>query len=296
MKTLLVHGHRGARGNRPENTLAAFAFAIEAGVDGLEMDVRISADSEIIVHHDEQLNADMTRDHSRQWLSNDEPAIYDLTLAELKQYDIGRINPDSELSKQFPDQVPVDGETICTLSEVAEFCNNLQSSRPILNIEVKSDPLLPHATPPPDQYALLLVRELEKLGLVDSSWVQSFDWRLLRQVQQLCPEITTCYLTSQDPTYDTVGTKGNSLTQEGFDLSYFGGNIPAAIRAAGGRIWGPSFRDLSNNRVEEARVEDIPIHCWTVNHSQQITKLIEWRLAGVTTDYPESVVRMTQNI
>ena len=265
-------------------------------MDGLEMDVRISADSEIIVHHDEQLNADMTRDHSRQWLSNDEPAIYDLTLAELKQFDIGRVNPNSELSRQFPDQVPVDGETICTLSEVTEFCNNLQPSRPILNIEVKSDPLLPHATPPPDQYALLLVRELEKLGLVDSSWVQSFDWRLLRQVQQLCPEITTCYLTSQDPTYDTVGTKGNSLTQEGFDLSYFGGNIPAAIRAAGGRIWGPSFHDLSNRRVEEARVEGIPIHCWTVNHSHQIRQLIEWRLAGVTTDYPESVVRMTQNI
>ena len=296
MKTLLVHGHRGARGNRPENTLAAFAFAIEAGVDGLEMDVRISADSEIIVHHDEQLNADMTRDHSRQWLSNDEPAIYDLTLAELKQFDIGRVNPNSELSRQFPDQVPVDGETICTLSEATEFCNNLRSSRPILNIEVKSDPLLPHATPPPDQYALLLVRELEKLGLVDSSWVQSFDWRLLRQVQQLCPEITTCYLTSQDPTYDTVGTKGNSLTQEGFDLSYFGGNIPAAIRAAGGQIWGPSFHDLLNRRVEKARVEGIPIHCWTVNHSRQIRQLIEWRLAGVTTDYPEDVVRITQNI
>ena len=59
---------------------------------------------------------------------------------------------------------------------------------------------------------------------------------------------------------------------------------------------GPSFHDLSNHRVEEARAEDIPIHCWTVNHSQQIRKLIEWRLAGVTTDYPESVVRMTQNI
>ena len=296
MKTLLVHGHRGARGNRPENTLAAFAFAIEAGVDGLEMDVRISADSEIIVHHDEQLNADMTRDHSRQWLSNDEPAIYDLTLAELKQFDIGRVNPNSELSRQFPDQVPVDGETICTLSEVAEFCNNRQSRRPILNIEAKSDPFLPHATPPPHEYALLLVQELEKLEIIDSSWVQSFDWRILQQVQQLCPEITTCYLTSQDPTYDTVGTKGNSLTQEGFDLSYFGGNIPAAIRAAGGRIWGPSFHDLSNRRVEEARVEGIPIHCWTVNHSHQIRQLIEWRLAGVTTDYPESVVRMTQNI
>ena len=163
-------------------------------------------------------------------------------------------------------------------------------------IEVKSDPFQPHATPPPYEYAVLLVRELEKLGLVDSSWVQSFDWRILRQVQQICPEITTCYLTSLDPRYEIVGSSGNSPELAGFDLSHFGGNIPAAVRAAGGRIWGPSFRDLSSHRVEEARAEDIPIHCWTVNHSHQIRQLIEWRLAGVTTDYPESVVRMTQNI
>ncbi len=153
MKTLLVHGHRGARGNRPENTLAGFAFAVEAGVDGLELDIRISADSQIIVHHDEQLNCDLTRDYSRRWLRHNGPAVYNLTLDELKKFDIGRINPSSELSKQFPDQVSVDGERICTLSEVAEFCNDLPCGRPILNIEVKSDPFHPHATPPPHEYS-----------------------------------------------------------------------------------------------------------------------------------------------
>ena len=109
MKTLLVHGHRGARGNRPENTLAGFAFGVEADVDGLELDIRISADSQIIVPLDERLNCDLTRDCPRRWLSHNGPASYDLTLAELKKFDIGRINPASELSKQFPDQVSVDG-------------------------------------------------------------------------------------------------------------------------------------------------------------------------------------------
>ena len=296
MKTLLVHGHRGARGNRPENTLSGFAFAVEAGVDGLELDIRISADSRIIVHHDELLNRDLTRDHSRRWLEHNGPAIYDLTLAELKQFDIGRINPVSELSKQFPDQVPVDGERICTLSEVAGFCNNLQTSRPVLNIEVKSDPFHPHATPSPHEYSLLLVRELEKLELIDNSWVQSFDWRILRQVQQLCPEITTCYLTSQDPDYDTVGNPGNSPSLAGFDLMHFDGNVAAAVLAAGGRIWGPSIGDLSNRRVEEARAVGIPIHCWTVNRSDEIKQMMAWQLAGVTTDYPELAVRMAHRI
>tara|TARA_B100001971_G_scaffold7802_1_gene6398 strand:+ start:6314 stop:7204 length:891 start_codon:yes stop_codon:yes gene_type:complete len=296
LKTLLVHGHRGARGNRPENTLAGFAFAVEAGVDGLELDIRISADSQIIVHHDEQLNCDLTRDYSRRWLRHNGPAVYNLTLDELKKFDIGRINPSSELSKQFPDQVSVDGERICTLSEVAEFCNDLPSGRPILNIEVKSDPFHPHATPPPHEYSLLLVRELKKLELVDNSWVQSFDWRILRQVQQLCPEITTCYLTSQAPGYDTVGNQNNSPWLAGFDLMQFNGNIAAAVLAAGGRIWGPSIDDLSNQRVEEAHAVGIPIHCWTVNRSDEIKQLMVWQLAGVTTDYPELAVRMAHRI
>ena len=296
MKTLLVHGHRGARGNRPENTLAGFAFAVEAGVNGLELDIRISADSQIIVHHDEQLNCDLTRDHTRQWLKRNGPAICDLTLAELKQFDIGRINPASELSKRFPDQVPVDGERICTLSEITEFCDNLQTGRPLLNIEVKSDPLHPHATPSPHEYTVLLVRELERLNLLHNSWVQSFDWRVLRELQQLCPEIATCYLTCQAPDYDTVGNQRNSPWLAGFDLRHFGGNIAAAVLAAGGRIWGPSIDDLSNRRIEEARAVGIPVHCWTVNLSDQIKQLMASQLAGLTTDYPELAVRMVHRI
>lgn len=293
MKTLLVHGHRGARGNRPENTLAGFTFAAEAGVDGLELDIRISTDSQIIVHHDEQLNCDLTRNHTGQWLEHNGPAIGDLTLAELKQFDIGRINPVSELSKLFPIQVPVDGERICTLSEVAQFCKNLQTGAPTLNIELKSDPLQSHAIRPPHEYALLVVREIEKLALLDISWVQSFDWSLLRQVQQLCPEITTCYLTCQDPGYDTVGGQRGSPWLAGFDLVHFDGNIAAAVRAAGGRIWGPSIDDLSNRRVDEARTVGMPIHCWTVNRNDEIKQLMKWQLAGLTTDYPELAVRLT---
>ena len=288
----MVHGHRGARGNRPENTLAGFAFGVEADVDGLELDIRISADSQIIVHHDERLNCDLTRDHSRRWLRHNGPAIYELTLAELKLFDIGRINPASKLSKQFPDQIPVDGERICTLSEVAEFCNNLQTNTPILNIEVKSDPFRPHATPTPYEYAVLLVRELNKLQLIDRSWVQSFDWRILRQVQRLCPEIITCYLTNQNTGYDTVDNQNNSPLLAGFYLSSFNGNIAAAVLAAGGQIWGPSIDDLSNHRVEEARAVGMPIHCWTVNRRNDIKKIMAWKLAGVTTDYPELVIRM----
>ena len=50
-------GHRGARGEAPENTLASFQVAVEAGVTEMELDVRLSSDGQLIVLHD----SDVTR-------------------------------------------------------------------------------------------------------------------------------------------------------------------------------------------------------------------------------------------
>src|SRR4030042_2775350 len=49
---IIVIGHRGAAGLAPENTISAFKKALDLGVDGLEMDVLLSLDGEVVVHHD----------------------------------------------------------------------------------------------------------------------------------------------------------------------------------------------------------------------------------------------------
>ncbi|MDN6853044.1 MAG: glycerophosphodiester phosphodiesterase, partial [Tetragenococcus koreensis] len=51
-----IFAHRGASGTRPENTLPSFAEAIRAGAEGIELDVQLTKDDEIIVMHDEQVN------------------------------------------------------------------------------------------------------------------------------------------------------------------------------------------------------------------------------------------------
>src|SRR4051812_20883008 len=51
-----VHGHRGARARRPENTLPAFKYAIEVGVDVLEMDMAVTKDRHIVISHDQYIN------------------------------------------------------------------------------------------------------------------------------------------------------------------------------------------------------------------------------------------------
>ena len=77
-KTLIL-GHRGASGYAPENTLEAFALAIDMKADGIELDVYFTADKQIVICHDEKIDR----------TSNGQGLIRDYTLAELKQLDFG---------------------------------------------------------------------------------------------------------------------------------------------------------------------------------------------------------------
>ena len=73
----LNFGHRGFSGNYPENTLLAFSKAIEAGCDGIELDVHLTKDGEVVVIHDETV--DRTTDGTG--------FVADYTLKELKSFD-----------------------------------------------------------------------------------------------------------------------------------------------------------------------------------------------------------------
>lgn len=78
---MLVYGHRGARGPVPENTMAAFAFAADAGADGVELDVRPCQSGEIVVAHDIDL-ARMTK-------GGDPRQVIDIPWSELRTRDLG---------------------------------------------------------------------------------------------------------------------------------------------------------------------------------------------------------------
>ena len=84
-----LHGHRGARGLFPENTLAGFAGALEIGVDALELDVAMTADGVVVVSHDAALNPDITRTSDGVWLARHGQPIRSLRAAELARYDVG---------------------------------------------------------------------------------------------------------------------------------------------------------------------------------------------------------------
>src|ERR1700761_9332227 len=84
--------HRGGAQLMPENSLAAFADALARGCDGAELDVQLSRDGVVVVHHDFRLKAGLAR-QGGAWLTQPEPRIKDLTFAELQQFDVGAAQP-----------------------------------------------------------------------------------------------------------------------------------------------------------------------------------------------------------
>ena len=89
-----LQGHRGARGLAPENAIEAFSTALSIGVTTLELDVGMTKDGVLVVHHDEWLNPDTTRGPDGAFLSRRGPAIYSLTLEEVNYTTLAASSPE----------------------------------------------------------------------------------------------------------------------------------------------------------------------------------------------------------
>jgi len=109
----IIFAHRGASAHAPENTIAAFELALKQQADAVELDVKLSADGQVIVIHD--ATVDRT--------TNGRGKVKDMTLAELKALDAGSFH-----AREFA------GEKIPTLEEVFQAVGK----RTFINIELKN--------------------------------------------------------------------------------------------------------------------------------------------------------------
>lgn len=283
-----LQGHRGARGLMPENSLPGFAEALSIGVSTLELDVAVTKDNEAVVIHNPRLEPELVRDASNHWLTESGPAIHDLTLAEVKTFDVGRLNPETRYASRYPEQQPVDGTRIPTLGEVFDLVKRAGNETVRFNIETKLSPDNPELTLPPQEFARIVLRVVEKHGLQHRVAIQSFDWRTLQEVQRLAPEITTSYLTvNQNWLNNTqIGEPGASPWMAGFDVDAYEGSRPAAVKAAGGKIWSSYFREVDPASVAKAHELGLLVKVWTVNTAHDMEKLIDMGVDGIITDYP----------
>ena len=284
-----LEGHRGTPGLAPENTLAAFRRALEIGVTTIETDMAVTKDDVVVISHNPSLNPDLVRDTDGHWLASPGPPIRTLTLAELRRYDIGRINPTSQYARQFPNQQPVDGERFPKLSELFDLAK--ASGKAVrFNIETKITPTSGSNTPDPATFVSLVIAAVRAAGMSDRVTVQSFDWRTLLEVKRIAPEIETSCLTIQtrdDNTVQQAPDGGPSPWHAGLALRDHGGSLPALVKAAGCGTWSMFWRNLTPKELADAHALRLKVLPWTVNERGDMRSLIDLGVDGIITDYPD---------
>ncbi len=249
-----VHGHRGARAVLPENTMPAFEYAIEQGVDAIEMDIAVTRDDVLVVSHDPVLNPAICRSPGGSRV------IRELSFEELRLWDCGSlVNP------RFPKQRPVPGARIPALGEVLSLAGR---GRFLFNIEAKLFPDRPELTPAPEHFAELLLNAIDRHHVRPRVIVQSFDFRILLAMKRLAPDIRQAALIED-------GSRGDFVVAAG---------------SAGAGIIAPHWALVTPAHVAAAHQAGLPVIPWTANTPEEWSALIAAGVDGIISDDPASLM------
>jgi glycerophosphoryl diester phosphodiesterase len=282
-----IEAHRGGRALFPENTLVSFANGLSMGVNTLELDIGVTRDGVIVVSHERHVNPDLARGADGNYVAAPGTPFVRLSLDEVKQFDVGQIQPGSTYAAQFPQQHAVPGTKIPTLKELIDLVRRSGDTDVRLNIETKIDPNHPDESPDPERFVSLLLDLLRAEQFEDSVMVQSFDWRTLQLVQKLAPHIPTAYLTLQAGKEPTASLDQASVWSAGFNPASYGKSLPRTIKAAGGAIWSPYFRDVTPESIAESHALGLAVVVWTVNEPGDMGRLIAMGVDGIISDHPD---------
>jgi glycerophosphoryl diester phosphodiesterase len=271
-----LHGHRGARGLWPENTVPGFIGALALGVTAIEMDVALTADAVVVLSHDPILDPSLTRLPDGRWISPPGPWLRELDFAAVRGFDVGCIRPGTAQAAAFPQQGAMDRVPLPRLDEVVCL-----DPRAMLAIELKTFPNHPEWTVAPEVMADAVLSVLDRAGATARTRIISFDWRGLRYLRCLRPELSLGYLTEAE----TVAAA--RLWWDGPAPEDFGGSVPRAVAAEGGTVWGPDVATLTRDEVSEAASLGLLVNPWAVNEPDGMRRLIRWGVGALTTDYPD---------
>lgn len=166
MYTTKIFGHRGASEYAPENTMEAFKLAYEMGADGIELDVQLTLDGQLVVIHDETVNR----------VSNGSGLVKDMTLGELKSLHFNRTHPEYRDAR-----IPL-------LEEVLDY---FAQRKFLINIELKNGIF------PNDGLEAMTLMLVKKYGMLERIIFSSFNHGSMQKMAALEPKAQTAFLTSE---------------------------------------------------------------------------------------------------
>jgi glycerophosphoryl diester phosphodiesterase len=283
-KTLIVAGATGY-GAWPANSLEGAERCIAAPIDGIEIDVQMTADDQVIAHHDYWLNPDATR-LDGAWITERSAPLKTLSLETVRRYDIGRHRAGSQAEAQHPDLETIDGARIPTLPALLAALNAAPGPRRLIYVEIKTHPNHPEYAPDPAAVTEAVARDLEAADYADHTKIIAFDWSVLRLAAARLPGVATAHLTiprrpGQPP------AERDSPWFDGCDPRHFGGSELAAIKAHGGMEWSPYYTDVTAERMAEADALGLKAGPWGLGKSADIRRMIAYGVFSATVSGPD---------
>ncbi|MEX0773756.1 MAG: glycerophosphodiester phosphodiesterase family protein [Balneolales bacterium] len=261
-----LQGHRGSAGLMPENTIPSFLKAVDLGVNTIEFDVVISADSQVVVSHDPWFRRDICSTPEGDLITSETEMnykIYDLTYDEISLFDCGSHgNPNHPDQQKIAAPKPLMRDVILEMKQYTRE-NNLNAVN--YSIEIKSRPdwdLTLH--PKPDMFVSQVYEELKELNILDRVIIQSFDVRSLQSLKSLDHSVAQALLISR-----------NSEEREKLDDL---GHVPD--------ILSPNYSLVTRDMVTRSQELGMKVIPWTVNDLKEMERLIKMGVDGLITDYP----------
>ncbi|HEX8748606.1 MAG TPA: glycerophosphodiester phosphodiesterase [Pyrinomonadaceae bacterium] len=249
----LVMAHRGGAGLWPENTMHAFERAVPMKVDVLEMDMRATADDQLVIIHDSTVDR----------TTNGSGPVSAMTLEELKRLDAGyRWSPDG--GRSFP--MRGRGLSVPTLSEIFNAFAGVR-----LNIDIKQE------SPSIVQPFCRMIREHEAEANLT---VASFNQGVLDRFRAECAGVATSGSVLDIRSFLALET------EQGAAETY---RVIRALQVpeyVGGRLL------VTSGFIEEAHRRGLEVHAWTINDEAAMKRLIELKIDGIITDFPDRLLRL----
>jgi glycerophosphoryl diester phosphodiesterase len=242
-----LFAHRGASGEAPENTLAAFTRAVALGVEYIELDVHISRDGHVVVIHDATLER----------TTNGSGTVREQPLTQLQQWDAGyRFSPDGGTT--FPFRAM--GVTIPTLAEVFHQCPDVK-----FTVEIKPE------EPAIEGQVIAVVRACERGG--DVILASEHD-RVLQRVRSLAPDLATSLAYGE--VFDFVQRVATGELA-GYHPPGHAIQIPSEYQGV------PLVTEQTLAVAHEFGCE---MHVWTINDAHEMARLLALGVDGVMSDFP----------
>ena len=303
-ETFDLQAHRGGIALTVENTLPAFARALELGVSTLELDVQITQDGEAVVTHDRQVSAMKCLDTGPAFPGDPEypyvgKYVNTLSLAQVRTLDCGSLR-----QAAYPDQVLSPGEPMPLLSQVFDLVRQHRARGVMMNVETKVEAGAPAETAPREQFVQVVADEVRSARMTRQVTIQSFDWGALMRMRQVEPRLPIVALTNGQQ-FLQQGQDGASPWLGGLDIDDFDGSLQQRYVAAvasfgadavspvhgdpqGGTVETPGYVPFTTPElVEAAHAVGLQVLPWTVNDRATMHALMDIGVDGLITDRPD---------